>query len=303
MATSEAAAASAGDAPASGPKVLVGLVGKGIQRSRSPAMHEAEGRRQGLAYIYTLLDTDRMGEPPPSLAELLRFAELLGYRGLNVTYPYKQAVLQHLDVLSEDAEAVGSVNTVVLAGGRRIGHNTDFWGFFESFRTVMAGAPRDTVLLLGAGGAGGAVAEALLQAGVGRLLVRDVDDARAQSLVQRLTGRWGAERVAIAADLTAAVATSEGVVNATPIGMASHPGTPIPPPLLRPDLWVADVIYFPLETELLRAARALGCRTMDGAGMAVLQAARAFEHFSGRAASVDAMRATFAAVAPPTDGA
>lgn len=302
-ATAEQAAALGRDAAAPGSAVLVGLLGRGIQSSRSPAMHEAEGRRQGLSYVYTLLDTDRMGPNPPSLGELLRFAEHLGYCGLNVTYPYKQEVLAHLSALSDNAEAIGSVNTVVLRNGRRVGHNTDLWGFAESFRIGMADAPRDTVLLLGAGGAGGAVARALLEAGVSRLLIKDIDENRAQSLTARLATSWGSERATTASDDAGAASVADGVVNATPVGMASHPGTPIPLQLLRPEMWVADIIYFPLETELLRAARSLGCRTMDGTGMAVFQAARAFEHFTGLAPDVDKMHADFAAPKrPPVRG-
>lgn len=298
-ATAEQAAAPGREAAASGSAVLVGLLGRGIQSSRSPTMHEAEGRRQGLSYIYTLLDTDRMGSNPPSVDELLRFAEYLGYRGLNVTYPYKQEMLAHLDELSENAEAVGSVNTVVLRNGFRVGHNTDLWGFAESFRIAMAGAARDTVLLLGAGGAGGAVAQALLEADVGQLLVEDIDESRARALALRLAGRWGSDRVTTAGTVAGAAAVVDGVVNATPIGMASHPGTPIPPQLLRPEMWVADIIYFPLETELLRSALRLGCRTMDGTRMAVFQAARSFEHFTGLTPDVDKMRADFAAQKRP----
>lgn len=274
---------------------LVGLVGKGIQESRSPLMHEAEGNRRRLRYIYTLLDTDRMGPNPPELPEILRFAELFGYRGLNITYPYKQAVLDHLDELSKNAEAVGSVNTVVFRKGRKIGHNTDLWGFAESFRRHLAGAARDTVLLLGAGGAGSAVAWALLECGVGHLHIADVDLARAEALAARLAQGGRARRVTVSRDFTRDAAVADGVVNTTPVGMASVPGVPIPVELIRPQMWIADIIYFPLETEFLRAARLKGCRTMDGADMAIFQAARAFEHFTGISPDIGKMRADFVA--------
>jgi quinate/shikimate dehydrogenase (NAD+) len=282
-------------AKGAGATVLVGLLGKGIQESRSPAMHEAEGRRQGITYIYNLLDTEKMGSPPPDLLQILLFAEHLGYRGLNVTYPYKQAILAHLDELSEHAEAVGSVNTVVMRDGRRFGHNTDLWGFAESFGLRMSGAKLESVLLLGAGGAGAAVAHALLKAGAKRLAISDVDANRAQALSLRLGSRAGTAEVVAATDIAAETLQADGIVNATPVGMASLPGTPLPPTLLRPGMWIADIVYFPLETELLKAARSKGCRTMDGADMAVFQAARAFEHFTGLSSDVGAMRAAFAA--------
>ena len=275
--------------------VLVGLIGSGIQLSRTPFMHEAEGRAQGLAYVYRLLDTDRMGSPRPALAEIVRFAELFGFSGFNVTFPYKQEILSLLDELSPAARDLGSVNTVVLRDGRRFGHNTDMWGFRESFRRGMADAARDTVLLVGAGGAGVAVAHALLDLGVARLIVHDLDAARAAALAARLEARFGAGRAAVAGDPGAALGEADGLVNATPVGMAKLPGLPVSAEHLRPAHWVADIVYFPLETELLRHARSLGCRTLSGEGMAVYQAVRAFEHFTGLSPDANRMKAAFAA--------
>jgi shikimate dehydrogenase len=283
-------------------RILVGLLGRGIQLSRTPAMHEAEGRAQGYAYIYRLLDTDRMGDAPPSLASILAFAEYFGFDGLNVTFPYKQEIMPLLDGLSEAAEALGSVNTVVLRDGRRIGHNTDMWGFKESFRQGMAGAARSSVLLLGAGGAGAAVAHALLDSGVELLLLSDVEQQKAAALAARLASRFGAGRLAVVSDLGLAASRVDGIVNATPVGMAKLPGIPLDPTLLRPECWVADIVYFPLETELLAQARRRGCRTLNGEGMAVYQAARAFELFTGISPDVDRMKAAFAAyIGEPAD--
>jgi shikimate dehydrogenase len=276
-------------------RVLVGLVGRGIQLSRTPAMHEAEGDAQGLAYIYRLLDTDRMGDAAPGLADILAFAEHLGFDGLNVTFPYKQEIIPLLHRLSEAAEALGSVNTVVLREGRRIGHNTDMSGFRESFRHGMAGVARAKVLLLGAGGAGAAVAHALLDDGAGQVMLSDVEPRRAAALAARLGSRFGVGRVTVVSDLAAAAACADGLVNASPVGMTKLPGLPLDPALLRPECWVADIVYFPLETELLAQARSRGCRTLSGEGMAVHQAARAFKLFTGIAPDVDRMKSAFAA--------
>lgn len=276
-------------------RVLVGLVGRGIQLSRTPAMHEVEGSANGLAYIYRLLDTDRMGDSVPRLADMLSFAEHFGFNGLNVTFPYKQEIIPLLNELSGEAETLGSVNTVVLRDGRRIGHNTDMVGFKESFRNEMAGTMRDRVLLLGTGGAGAAVAHALLDSGVGQLLLHDVDESRADWLAARLAARFDKARIAGVSDLAAATTHVDGIVNATPVGMAKLPGSPIDPALLRPSCWVADIVYFPLETELLAQARRRGCRTMSGEGMAVHQAALAFELFTGISPDIGRMRTTFGA--------
>jgi shikimate dehydrogenase len=269
--------------------VLVGLIGAGIQPSRSPAMHEREGAAHGLAYIYKRIDLELLGLGPEALPELLTAAERLGFAGLNITHPCKQAVIPLLDELTPDAGALGAVNTVVLRDGRRIGHNTDWTGFAEGFRRELADAPRRRVVQLGAGGAGSAVAHAALTLGVEELGIVDTDRGRAERLAGALAERFGAGRARAVTAVETAVAAADGLVNATPIGMAAHPGLPLPAGLLRPTHWVADIVYFPLETALLRAARDRGCRTMSGAGMAVFQAAGAFRLFSGREPDAERM--------------
>lgn len=277
-----------------GRAVLVGLLGSGIQLSRTPAMHEAAARAHGIPYVYRLLDTDLMREPRPTLADLLRFAECFGFAGLNITYPYKQEILPLLDELSPAASEVGSVNTVLFRNGHRIGHNTDVWGFRESFRRSMGEAPRRRVLLLGAGGAGAAVAHALLECETGCVLIFDIESLRATRLAARLKDRFGVDRVEAVEDIVAAAGASDGIVNATPVGMAKLPGMPLKPEYIAPRHWVVDIIYFPLETELLRHARRLGCQTFSGEGMAVFQAVRAFALFTGVEPNIDVMRAAFA---------
>jgi shikimate dehydrogenase len=270
-------------------EILVGLIGAGIQASRSPRLHEREGEAQGLRYSYKLFDLDVLGVTADALPDLLREAEGQGFGGLNITYPCKQAVLAHLDELSADAAAIGAVNAVVFRDGRRIGHNTDWSGFALAMQRSLDDAPRRRVVLLGAGGAGAAVAHALLTLKTAQLVIVDVERDRAEALVAALCARFGSAR-ALASDAVAeALHGADGVVNATPVGMEKLPGMPVPAQLLSPDLWVADVVYFPLETELLREARARGCRTMDGGGMAVFQAAEAFRLFSGCEADAERM--------------
>jgi len=277
------AEAAAGDAPvAAGRLVRVGLIGRGIGGSRSPALHQAEGAAQGLAYSYLLFDLDVLGLTPDALPDLIEAARFSRFAGLNITHPCKQAVLPLLDALSEDARMLGAVNTVVFGpDGSATGHNTDWRGFAESFRRELGDVARQRVVQLGAGGAGAAVAHALLKEGVERLTLVDTEEARGARLAEDLCRRFGAGRAAAASDPGAALAAADGLVNATPIGMAHHPGMPLDRALLRPALWVADIIYFPLETELLRAARALGCRSMGGGGMVVFQAAAGFRLFTG----------------------
>ena len=274
--------------------VLVGLIGSGIQASRTPAMHEREGAEQGLRCIYKLIDLDVLQLGPEALPELVTAAQRMGFAGLNITYPCKQAIIPLLDELTRDAEALGAVNTVVFQNGRSIGHNTDWWGFAESFKRELADVARDRVVQFGAGGAGAAVAHALLKLGVQELVIIDMDPARAGRLAGELCDRFGAGRAsALNGALDEAVAKANGVVNTTPVGMAKYPGTALPAHLLHPSLWVADIVYFPLETELLRTARALGCRTMGGGGMAVFQAVGAFRLFAGIEPDPERMRRHF----------
>jgi shikimate dehydrogenase len=260
---------------------LVGLIGEGIQGSRSPALHEAEARHHGLALRYELIDLAQGGRKLADLPQLIESAEREGFDGLNITHPCKQAVLPLLDELSDEARAIDAVNTVVLRDGRRKGFNTDRAGFAIPFQKHLADAPRQAIVLVGAGGAGAAAAYAVLASGTERLFVVDRDEERAKALAQRMTKRFP-ERVLVSAEEVASVAKrAEGLIHATPTGMLGHPGLPFDPSLLRSDMWVAEIVYVPLETELLRAARKLGCRTLDGGGMAVWQAVEAFEHFTG----------------------
>jgi shikimate dehydrogenase len=266
--------------PAGRQSVLLGLIGEGISASLTPRLHEREAAANGLLCLYKIIDIARLGLAPDDLPDLLVAAERMGFAGLNITHPCKQRVIPLLDELSDDAQALGAVNTVLLRSGRRIGHNTDWFGFAENLRRFLPGAPLGHLVQFGAGGAGAAVAHAALRAGVERLTIIDVDAKRATDLAEALSARFHPAQAVAGGDVVEAVRTADGVINATPIGMQGHPGMPIPAALLRPALWVADIVYFPLETELLRAARLAGCRTLNGAGMTVFQAVEAFRLFT-----------------------
>jgi shikimate dehydrogenase len=277
---------------------VVGLIGAGIGPSLSPALHEREAGKLGLRYVYRRVDLDVLGLEADDVGRLVRAAGELGFDGLNVTHPAKQAVVPHLDALSPEAEALGAVNTVVFTPDGTVGHNTDWPGFAESFARGLRDAATERVVLVGAGGAGAAVAHAALALGAAHRTVVDADEARAAALAGALASRYGASRAGHAApdDLGAHLGTADGVIHATPTGMAEHPGLPFDADLLRPELWVAEVVYRPLETELLRHARALGCRTLDGGGMAVFQAADSMALFTGVQPDRERMLRHFAAL-------
>ena len=272
-------------AAAASHKLLVGLIGSGIQRSLTPALQEGEARAQGLRLHYQLIDLDHVpaGQPQgaAALPALLAAARTIGFAGLNITYPCKQAVITLLDSLSDEAQAMGAVNTVVFKDGKATGHNTDGSGWRWGFTQQLPGASLKRVVLLGAGGAGSAIAHALLRLNADALVLVDSDAQRAAELVDSLNTLYPGRRATYDIDPAAALAGASGLVHATPTGMDKLPGLPLPAALLHPDLWVSEIVYFPLHTALLQTASALGCRVANGAGMAAGQAVDAFRLFTG----------------------
>lgn len=263
--------------------IVVGLIGSGIGGSFSPALHEREAGRLGVDYEYRLLDLEELGRAPEEVGALVAEARDDGLRGLNITHPCKQLVVPGLDALSPGAAALGAVNTVVFVGGRAVGHNTDETGFREAFGRRLAGAPLGRVAVLGAGGAGAAVTHAILSLGAGTVTVLDREEGRAEALAAGVAERFPESRVGAASltHLRHELARADGVVHATPTGMAAHPGTAVPAEWLEPRHWVADIVYMPVETQLLAEARSRGCRTMGGAAMVALQAAEALALLTG----------------------
>ena len=282
----------------------VGLIGADLQASLSPALHEREAAELGLRYAYERLDLAVLGLEPQDAGTLLDEVQCAGFAGVNVTHPCKRLVVQHLDDLSPVAATLGAVNTIVFSDARRQGHNTDVSGFRRGFTDGLAGAALDRVVVLGAGGAGAAVAYALLSVGAQRLTVIDVDAERAAELAATLDRHFGSGRADAApvGELEARLHAAAGLAHATPTGMGARGGLAFPADWLHDELWVADVVYRPLATELLRAAHAAGCRTLDGGRMAVLQAAEAFELFTGARVDRRRMLRHFAALVGAHDG-
>lgn len=273
--------------------LLCGLVGAGIQGSRSPALHEAEARAQGLDLVYKLIDLDVLRVGVDALPRLLDDAVREGYSGLNITFPCKQAVMPLLHALSDEARAIGAVNTVVISGGKLTGHNTDASGWSWGFRRALPRAELSRVVLLGAGGAGAAVGHAALGLGATELSLFDIDPSRAAALANNLRENFSDRKITSGKDLPTAMRSASGLIHCTPTGMAGHPGMPLEEKLLRPSLWVSEIVYVPLETELLKAARRIGCATADGGHMNVGQAIRGFKLFTGREADPARMDAHF----------
>jgi shikimate dehydrogenase len=278
-------------------QIRTGLIGRGIRASRSPWMHEEEGRAQGLSLSYTLFDFDLSGLADDQLADQLKALQAEGYAGVNITHPFKQSIIPLLDELAPSAELVGAVNTVQFIAGKSIGHNTDMSGFAQSVRVGLAGQSLSNVVQFGAGGAGSATAQALLTLGTEKLTLVEENEARSAQLAARLVRSFPSVEINCAGPASVDLESAHGVVNATPVGMATHPGMPFDPARLGPGTWVADIVYFPLETALLKHARAQGCPTLDGRGMAAFQAADAFAIMTSFEADRDRILASFDAFA------
>lgn len=270
------------------PKFLTGLIGAPIAQSASPAMHERAAAALGVRCHYQLIEV--AGADGAGLRALLDGVKSFGFAGVNVTFPYKEAVVPLLDELSGNARVIGAVNTVVVRDGRLIGYNTDATGFERAVANLVAASHRGPLALIGAGGVGKAIAFALAGLGVAGLAIFDSDQVRAAQLVAQLQGRLAAR---VAADVEDVLNDAVGVINATPIGMLPDRGSPIPGALLRADVWVADAVYTPLWTPLLLAAKAKGCELMTGRELAIHQAADAFELFTGLKPSISELGKAF----------
>ncbi|KUM29727.1 shikimate dehydrogenase [Arthrobacter sp. EpRS66] len=262
---------------------LVGLIGDGVMPSLTPPMHERAAQVHGLHYLYRPIDLTELNLPASDIGELLQAGAKLGFNAFNVTHPCKQLVLDHLDDISPTARAIGAVNTVVILDGKFIGHNTDASGFIRGLNDGLPGVAKRKVLQLGAGGAGAAVAYALLQDGTEELHIVDLDEDRVEHRVRELRKHFphAAIHAATPQQVPQLLGQVDGLLNATPIGMHHHPGLPLDLAALEERHWVADCIYRPVDTELIVAARDLGCQVLDGGYMAVGQAVDAFEIITG----------------------
>lgn len=273
--------------PAQVQKLLTGLIGSPIAHSASPAMHESAAEALGLRGHYQLIEV--AGADAAGLRMMLEGVRRLGFTGVNVTFPYKEAVVPLLDELAPGAAAMGAVNTVVVKDGWLIGHNTDTTGFARAVAPLLVPS-ENAVAVIGAGGVGKAIAFALASQKVSDIRIFDSEPARAEKLASLLNVP-GSVRVALSVE--DALNDATGLVNATPVGMLPNRDTPVPPALLYGALWVADAVYSPLITPLLASAQAKGARIMTGRELAIYQAADAFELFTGLAPSTEVMGEAF----------
>ena len=275
---------------------VIGLLGDNIGGSLAKPLQEGEGEAQGLSLAYRLVDATHTGLGLDDTADVLRWAIRLGFDGLAVTHPFKNAVMACVDEATPEAQALGASNLVVVRDGRSVG--TTPTGS-ASRRRCGRRCPRRSAT----GWSCSVPAEpgwrsATARCGTARPTSRS--STRTSSGPRPWPHDWarwsGRDRVSSTTDLAGALRGAGGLIQATPVGMDAHPGLPFDPALLRPDQWVADIIYFPLETELVHRARAAGCRVMTGGAMAVHQHAAAFALLTGRPADIRRMQEHFEAL-------
>jgi shikimate dehydrogenase len=276
-------------------RYLVGLLGEGIGHSLTPPMHMREAEHLGLDYDYRIHDLLEMPETPGDVGDLLNRAAAAGYSALNVTHPCKQLVIPYLDELSVAAQRIEAVNLVLFRDGRMIGHNTDYSGFRDAFDEGLGDLPRGRVLQVGVGGAGSATAYAILALGAARLTIVDLDLSRALALRAKYSPLFPDQQIEVVEvrGLDDELALVDGAIQATAVGMAQYPGMSFDPARLPPEAWVSEVIYRPLETELLRRAVDSGHRVLDGGLMAVGQAVDSIRLITGLEPDVARMRRHF----------
>ena len=271
-------------------RLLTGLIGYPIAHSAAPAMHERAAAALGVRCHYQLIEVKDAGRD--DLRAMLEGVRRLGFAGVNVTFPYKEAVVDLVDDLTPDARAIGAVNTIVVSGAHLVGHNTDATGFARAIGPLLAGTPHGPIALIGAGGVGKAIAFALAGLAVAEIRIFDADATKAAQLATQLRDRDAVR----AASVEAAAQGAVGLINATPVGMLPSRDTPVPAALLHPSMWVADAVYTPLWTPLLTAAKARGASVLTGRELAINASADAFKLFMGMAPPQDAMANAFDAV-------
>lgn len=255
----------------------LGLIGDNIAASQSPRLHRLAGAANGMRVDYASLIPAQEGA---DFATLFERARRTGYRGLNITYPYKEKVVPMVE-LSPELARLGAVNTVIFAPGGPTGHNTDFTGFMAAYRGLRGETPPGAVALIGTGGVGRAVAFGLGTLGASEIRLVDRDIAKAEVMAVELKAAFSGMKVSVHADAAEAARGASGVVNCTPLGMVGYPGTPLPRAAMRGSEWAFDAVYTPANTQFLSDASAEGLAIISGWELFYWQGVHAWRLFSG----------------------
>lgn len=272
----------------SGKTSVFGIFGHPVEHTFSPGMHNA---------AFAKIKRDACYVPfavaPLDLERAVRAIVPLGIRGVNITIPHKETIIPYLDDLTDDAKMIGAVNTIEVTRGRLIGHNTDGRGFLRSLREETGFRPKGkTILMVGSGGAARAVGFNLALSGAETILLCDLNTAKAKKLARDIQNKTETRVKAVNPEgLEKSAQAAECIINATPLGLKPGDPLPIPRHLIRKGQLICDLVYNPLRTPLLKAARALGADALSGIGMLLYQGVIAFEIWTGGKAPVNVMKA------------
>lgn len=275
-----------------GGTIRLGLIGDNIAASQSPRLHRLAGRQNGRRVVYDSLIPREQGLEFDAL-----FARVAagGYRGVNVTYPYKERAAGKVAIADPLVAAIGAVNTVRFDVGGPLGFNTDHSGFIAAYRRVRGSAAPGPVLMIGAGGVGRAVAFGLVALGMDDIRIADRDLPRAQALAAALAAARPGLRTSAGTDAEALATGASGLVNCTPVGMVGYGGTPLPRAAMAGAAWVFDAVYTPVDTPFLTDAAAAGLAIVSGYELFVGQGVDAWAIFTGLPLDEARLRAELAA--------
>lgn len=268
--------------------IQLGLIGDNIAASKAPLLHRLAADLCGLHLVYDLLPPADLGL---AFEDVLQHCKVSRYRGLNITYPYKERVLACLQVGDAVVRAVGACNTVLFAGAEVRGYNTDYTGFMAAYRNRFGDAPPGRVALVGAGGAGRAISFALVQLGASELRLHDIDRRKSLALAEAIRRIDTHCRIEVSETVVHAAHAADALVNATPAGMAGIGGCSFPSELIPGRRWAFDAVYTPRDTPFMLAARAMGLATIGGYELFLFQGIDAFRHFTGQDIDEGALRA------------
>ena len=274
-----------------GTPVQLGLIGGNIAASQAPRLHRLAGRLCGLEVDYQLLIPQTLGQ---RFDEVFEHCISSGFRGVNVTYPYKEYAFKQVQVADPAVRAIKAVNTVLFNSTGAHGFNTDYSGFMAGYRNTFGDQPAGEVCLIGAGGVGKAVAFGLLDLGLAALRIVERDLPKAEALAEALRSVRPELEVSATADYETGAREADGLINCTPVGMVGYDGTPVPAELMRGAAWAFDAVYTPLDTLFLQNAEAAGLRIMSGYELFFYQGVKAFEFFCGYQVDESALRRALA---------
>ncbi|QJQ94180.1 MULTISPECIES: shikimate dehydrogenase [Halomonadaceae] len=255
----------------------LGLIGKAIMNSSSPDLHVRLGKLTGIPATYDLFDANE--QPIESLESQVRKVISEGYRGVNVTFPWKEEAVKLADRPSEGARMVGAANTLVFERDGIVAENTDYTGFMSGFRATFGERQPGCVLLIGTGGVGKAAAFGLGKLGADEVILMDLDETKSRQLADELKAQGFKASAISHAQLAETIPTCDGLVNCTPIGHEKSPGCPLPKALIQSHHWIFDAVYVPAVTEFVAAAKAAGASVMSGVSLFVFQGVDAFKLF------------------------